>query len=167
MHLKRKALSAGLLRWARGVTLIELGIAIVIIGIFTAFAIVSFERTYEDRDGRALEAAMATYQNVVTQGATRLNVTPSGVNPAMVLQAMPPTKRLLWETAGQNITVYTLAVKNQPKAQARSIRFRTNSCGDVCANRLSGFTHYLIKPGGTTCQRDPVETSCRYIAPVS
>jgi prepilin-type N-terminal cleavage/methylation domain-containing protein len=65
----------------KGVSLIELGIAIVIIGIFTAFAIVSFERTYEDRDGRALEAAMATYQNVVTQGATRLNVVPSGKFP--------------------------------------------------------------------------------------
>jgi prepilin-type N-terminal cleavage/methylation domain-containing protein len=148
----------------RGVSLIELAVAIVIIGIFAAFAMVSFERSYEDRDGRALESAMATYQNVVTQGASRLNVIPSGVNPAMVLQALPPTKRLLWEASGQNITVYALATKTQPKSQARSVTFRTNSCGDVCANRLSGFTHYLIKPGGNTCPRDPVESSCRYIS---
>lgn len=149
--------------FSRGVTLIELCVAIAILVVFVAFAVVSFERIYEDRDGGALEAAMATYQNVVTQGAARLNVVPSAVNPSMVLQALPPTKRLLWESSGQNVTVYALTRADQAKSQARSVTFRTNACGDVCANRLSGFTHYLIKPSTNTCPRDRVEASCRYI----
>jgi prepilin-type N-terminal cleavage/methylation domain-containing protein len=148
-----------------GFSLIEIAVAIVIIGIFSSFALVSFERTYEDRDARALETAMASYQNVVIQGSQRLNVIPADVSPAMAIQAVPPLRRLAFRSSGSTVYAYALSKPTQSLALARSVAFRTNRCGDVCATRLNGFTYFALKPSTNTCPADRTEPQCRYIAP--
>jgi|GEM_PF-5395428 len=146
-------------------TLLELAIVIAIIGVLSSFAMVAFERIYEDRDAAALQGAMTTYQTVMIQGSQRIGTSPQNVDPDMIIQAIEPSEKIEWVKSGA--TGATVTIRNAIAidfADARSATFRVNTCGDVCAIAIEGFTYYTLEANNVPCNDDPVESTCQYIA---
>ncbi|XVJ51362.1 MAG: type II secretion system protein [Vampirovibrio sp.] len=152
-------------------SLIEIGIALAILGLLTAFVLVSFQRTYEDRDALGLQGALLIFQNVLIEGSDRLNQSPKDVNLASVVEAIEASEKIQWTPPATptpedpEVTVKVRVTSNQSFDNARGVRFRVNDCGDVCPLELFGFAYYTLKSNETIqCSADPVATTCNYIA---
>jgi competence protein ComGC len=150
----------------KGLTLLELIIILIIVGVFTLFTIVALGDAQEQQDAKAFNTVQATLQGVVLQGAQRTTVKPHELSADTVIAAMPPQPSIvLTQTAKHEITATT------QHDRPRRVTFTTNPCGDVCMTGLWGFTAFRLQPLPTQACKESafpdsttVVHACNYLA---
>jgi prepilin-type N-terminal cleavage/methylation domain-containing protein len=130
-----------------GFTLIELAIAIAIIGLLAAFAFLSFGTAGEDRDAAMVQSSQASLQTIVSQGATRMDLSPQALRDSHPQQILLAVQAAIGQTAGKNADVQfslsgTNFVMTIPKS-GRTATFTITDTGEVqLTNLSSNFTGY-------------------------
>lgn len=130
-----------------GFTLIELAIAIAIIGLLAAFAFLSFGTAGEDRDAAMVQASQASLQTVVSQGATRLDVTPKVLRDQYSAAILSAIQATVGQNNSQDAGVQFTQSSGQftmtiPKS-GRTATFTITDAGEVQLTNLSSkFTGY-------------------------
>ncbi len=133
------------LQSARGYTLIELAVVIAVLGILTAFAVVSFGNTGERRDATMVQAAQANLQSIISQGSVRMDTRPDQLPANMVLTAIQmavgeqgaSNQRVRFTSAGNQ---YTMSLDES----SRSATFDVTNTGDVRLIGLNNFPNYVV-----------------------
>lgn len=131
-----------------GFTLMELAITIIVIALLSAFALVSFGNSAETRDAIMVQSAQAALQSVVSQGSARMDVPPSQLNSASVLNAL----RASFNTTGTGSSGVQFSasgssfVMNIPSG-GRAATFSIGASGDVNLSALSNFQTYQVQNG--------------------
>lgn len=126
-----------------GVTLIELSVVLVVLAIFTCFAILSFGNLDESRDATAVQTVQTSLQGMVTQAADRLDVDADTLNQNNIINAMqlPPSGNMSMTGSGGAQYVLTM-----PQG-GRTATYQVEDDGDVVLLSLTGFTKYEVQDG--------------------
>jgi len=172
-------------------TILELGIVLAVMGIMVAVVLVNLKNAEELTDRTALEASMATFQNILLEGSQRAETAPKDLDLRAVLAIVDPKSDYASFTANSSayttaisgvgantqyqwtfndsptdptVTVQTKSLQASDWSGTRSVTFRVNDCGTVCPIDLEGFDHYELQPNlNTFCAADPIQTACNVI----
>ena len=133
----------------KGFTLVEIGVIIGVMTILSAFAITAYLGMDEGRDAAMIQSAQVSLQQVISQGAARLDVAPNALPPAAVLTAVQAV-------TGQNTQGVTFNVTNNGSfsvtvdSTGRSATFDVRQNGDVVIrpSSLNNFAHYTVNSNG-------------------
>lgn len=135
---------------AKGLTLIELAVTIMMVLILSGVSLVTFVDVLESGDATLVQSTQAVLQTTLTQAASRLDVNPltlsqgtGGFNGQNVVNAcrvsVPQRANLIW-TGGVN---YQLDIPGR----GRSATYSVTNTGDVVVQGLDGFQKYVIVNG--------------------
>jgi type II secretory pathway pseudopilin PulG len=135
----------------KGFTLLELAVIFMIVGLLATFAVISFGGTDEQRDASMVQSAQASLQTIVTQGSTRLDVTPKELRNTksdairfamqdMLGQSGSQSAGVEFETQGSD---FVLTIKGSN----RKAYFTITDTGDVELRDVSNFTLYKAQDG--------------------
>ncbi len=133
---------------SRGYSLVELAVIILIIALFGAFAMTSLMGTDEDRDAAMVQAAQVSLQQVVSQGAARLDVNPGQLNPSAVLMAVQATVNQSGDA--NNGVTFALDGSNYKvniSSSGRGASFNIGENGDVECSQALEFSKYACTNG--------------------
>ena len=137
-----------------GFTLIELALVMAVIGILTAFAVLSFGSKQEYRDAATVQSAQGSLQSIVSQGSIRMDQRPSDLNANAVLTALQTVLNQNGTSSDNGITAsvnggtYTITIGKG--ANARSATFQIDSTsGDVQLTAINNFTMYVVDKSKT------------------
>lgn len=141
---------------ASGFTLLELGIVICLLAILGAFGITTWLSSDEMRDAQMVQSAQAALQQVISQGATRMDTSPSTMlaNTALrtnvitavnTLNGVGPTAsatdRVSFTDANPNFTM-------RINSTGRTATYRVDpATGNVSLMTIGGFTTYVQNNG--------------------
>src|SRR5690349_20973955 len=76
-HLKARTAFTSKRRYKTAFSLLEMAIVIAILGVLSAVALTNMSSTSEARDASAVQSAQAVLQQVIAQGATRRDTSPT------------------------------------------------------------------------------------------
>jgi len=141
---------------AVGFTLIELCIVICLLGILAAFGFTTWLSSDEMRDAQMVQSAQAALQQVISQGATRMDTSPSAIlaNTALrtnvitavnTLNGVGPTStatdRVMFSDANPNFLMRITSTN-------RTATYRVDpATGNVSLLTISGFTTFVQNNG--------------------
>ena len=136
---------------AQGTTFIELAIVVAILVIMASFGMMAWTSMGEARDATMVQAAQASLQTVISQGAARMDIAPSALNGANVVTAM---NSLLQRKAGagSEISFTTTGAGNYQitvTGTGRGANFTMNATsGDITISALTGnWSEYAVQNG--------------------
>lgn len=132
----------------RGYSLIELAVVIMMIALFGAFAMTSLMGTDEDRDAAMVQTAQVSLQQVVSQGAARLDISPNQLNPGAVLMAVQATVNQSGEANnGVTFELDGSGYKINISSSGRGASFSIGENGDVECSQAIEFSKYTCADG--------------------
>jgi prepilin-type N-terminal cleavage/methylation domain-containing protein len=138
----------------KGVSLIEIALVLVIIAVFTTFAMSSFGNADENRDATVVQNTQARLQNTINTAAERFDIAPGAVNAANVINALAATPGVVLAVNGVN--GYSATLTNSGRVGT----YRLNACGDICLATVTNFTAYTLSPAtDSACATD--RTPCQ------
>lgn len=136
----------------KGYTLIELAMVIAIVGVLTAFGLVSFGNMDEQRDASMVQSVQASLQSIVSQGAARLDIRPADFQNAQLDAVLMAAQGLVARQAANNpvnITrsgrTFTLTIPSS----GRGAQYAVDANGNVnlVPNSLQNFATYTVQNG--------------------
>ncbi len=137
-------------RFAPGFNLVELAMVILTVSLLTAFALISFGSSGEQRDARMVQAAQANLQSIVSQGAVRMDLPPAqlAANHAnAILTAIRSSVGQL-QNGSSSAVSFTNSGSSQFAMQITSSNrgavFQITNTGDVSLIQLSNFSSYVV-----------------------
>lgn len=137
----------------KGFSLIELAMIIAIIAILASFAVVSFGNLDEERDARMVQAAQATLQSIVSEGAARLDIRPADFQDAQYQAVLLAAQASIGQKLNSNQgdvrlsrsgNNYTLTIDSS----GRQAVFRITNTGTVKLERVDKFASYVASSDG-------------------
>lgn len=135
-----------------GYTIMELAMIIAIVGILSAFAMVSFGNLGEERDAKMVQAAQAALQSIVSEGAARLDIRPADFGDdqfqAVLLAAQASIGQRVGTNSGEVLLsrsgrTYTLRITKS----GRQAVFNLTTTGNVNLSRVDNFGSYVASNG--------------------
>ncbi|MCE3235160.1 MAG: hypothetical protein K0Q50_1340 [Vampirovibrio sp.] len=129
----------------------ELAMILAIISMLAAFGLVSMKGLAEQRDASMVQSAQANLQSIVSQGATRLDVTPKELRDSHSAQILLAIQSAVGEVGGNNGGVtftnsggkFTMTITSS----GRQASFTISDNGDVNVKELSKFSDYKVNNG--------------------
>lgn len=136
-----------------GFTLIELALVLAVIGVLTAFAVLSFGSKQEYRDAAAVQSVQGSLQSIVSQGSIRMDQRPSDLDANSVLTALQMSLNQNASTsdgirASVSGTTYTITIGKGANARTASFQVDSTS-GDVQLTAINNFTMYVVDKSKT------------------
>lgn len=136
---------------AKGYTMVELAMIILIIGMLAAFGVVSMNGLGEQRDASMVQSAQASLQSIVSQGAARLDVTPKELRDNHSAQILLAIQSAIGQNGSNNGGVtfansggtFTMTIDSS----GRQASFSVSNSGDVNLVDLKKFTVYKVDNG--------------------
>lgn len=125
---------------------------LAVIAILSSFAMVSFGNLGEERDAKMVQAAQASLQAIVSEGAARLDMRPADFTDdqfqAVLLAAQASIGQKMGVSnsdvrlsrSGRN---YTLSIAKS----GRQAVFSVSTTGNVDLNRVDNFGSYIARNG--------------------
>ena len=135
----------------KGYSITELAMILAIIAMLAAFGLVSMSGMGEQRDASMVQSAQASLQSIVSQGATRLDVSPKELRDNHSAQILLAIQSAVAETAGGGGGVtfvnsggkFTMTITSS----GRQASFIISDNGDVNVKDLSKFSDYKVNNG--------------------
>lgn len=138
---------------ARGFTLVELAVVLVLIAIFSSFAIISFGGTSEVKDAKLVESTQASLQSVVSQGSARLDLSPAQLVEERYDDIVNALRGNLQQTgAGDDLVSFSFSgdlFQLSLLKSGRGASYTVTNSGDVRIANLSNFPSYTVSASGT------------------
>jgi len=137
---------------SRGISLVELAIAMAIISILAAYTVNALDGYIESSDARMVEETQATLQSIISQAASRLDVRPTDLQNGVTIGGNTFSPTNVVNAASVNMNgVGTLAVSGTQyvltlRDNKRSARYAVAGNGDVRLVTIAGFSRYTISP---------------------
>jgi type II secretory pathway pseudopilin PulG len=132
---------------ASGYTIIELSIIMAVLAIISTCALLWTNDLEEVRDASQVQTVQAAMQNVINQAATRLDVAPTALNRASVVNAVQSNQAGLINLV-PNATGWALTLPNS----GRGATFAINN-GRLVVTSTTRFNKYGVDANGLLSKR--------------
>lgn len=130
----------------QGLTMVELAMVIVIVGVLAAFGMMTWTGVGETGDAGVVQSAQASLQGTITQASARLDIPPTSLNSNNVITAVSGNLAAAATLSASGCSgTYCLTLNQSGRVAA----FNVNTAGDVILSSLSGFSQYGISSNGT------------------
>lgn len=135
-----------------GYSLLELGLIIGVMAVLSCFALVSFGNMGEERDAKMVQAAQASLQSIVSEGAARLDMRPADFGDDQFQAVLLAAQASIGQRTGTNSSSvqlsragrnYTLTIAST----GRQAVFSLSTSGNVDLIRVDNFGSYTASNG--------------------
>lgn len=139
-------------RFKAAFSLLEMAIVIAILGVLSAVALTNMSTTSEARDAGAVQSAQAVLQQVIAQGATRRDTSPTDLLSNQRANIINAANMLLQNSQSMRFTDTSPNFRLTIMSSGRTATYSVSNTGDVSLQPLnaSQWVDYTVNNGVIT-----------------